>query len=337
MRIPFLRSYTAFSSHLRPHESPTTTPDLEKNANANAANAAQAPPAQQSLPPGNPTTLPDRLIKFQNLIGISVPSAIRSEQPQRPAQNLGIYKRTVDHEIKVKFQWKISTWTVNAGYLLQIIVGAALTALGAAGGPSAAVTILGALNTIIAGLLTYLKGQGLPGRLEQHFQLLRTLREHIEERERDFAEPSCPLDVDEEIEHIANMYRDIKQTVQDNMPGTVLPPKGAVVSLMRKGGARGIGGEGEELASRARSSAHGVMAELQEMREKYEGQRQRAQTTAEEKRKEASGLEEELQQEVLSEAGELKKRAGEQVEEVESSIRHAGVEFEKLGSGLRNL
>ena len=47
----------------------------------------------------------------------------------------------------------------------------------------------------MAGTLTYLKGQGLPQRLEQYLHLLRTLREHIEEREREFLEPDCLLDV----------------------------------------------------------------------------------------------------------------------------------------------
>ncbi|KAL9085993.1 MAG: hypothetical protein Q9165_007355 [Trypethelium subeluteriae] len=336
MRIPFLRSYTAFSSHLRPHESPSPATDLEKNARGNSANATQAAPTVEYLPPVDPSTLPPRLIKFQNLIGISVPSAIRSQQPQRPAQNLGIYKRTVDHEIKIKFQWKLSTWVVNAGYLLQIIVGAALTALGAAHGPSAAVTILGAFNTICAGLLSYLKGQGLPNRLEQHFQLLRTLREHIEELERDFAEPDCALDVDEEIEQIIRMYQDVKQTVQDNMPGTVLPPRGAVISLMKKANTKGRN-EGEGLATGAAGGAQRVMAGLQEMKEKYEAQRHKAQSTVDEKRKEAMGLEEKLEQELSGEAEEHRRRAGQQVEEVESSFRHVGEEFEKLGTGIRRL
>ncbi|KAI9695998.1 MAG: hypothetical protein M1820_008339 [Bogoriella megaspora] len=336
MRIPFLRSYSAFSSHLQPHETPKPAIDLEKNAHDSTPNTTHVPQTQEYLPPVDSSTLPHRLVKFQNLIGISVPSAIRSQQPKRPGQNLGIYKRTVDHEIKVKFQWKISTWTVNSCYLLQIIVGAALTALGAANGPSAAVTILGALNTILAGLLTYLKGQGLPSRLEQHFQLLRTLREHIEERERDFAEWDCPLDVDEEIELIVKMYQDLKQTVRDNMPGTVLPPRGAVLSLMKKANARGRERE-EEITMHANGGTQRIMAGLQEMRERYEGQRQKAQTIVDEKRKEATGLEERLQHGVLSEAEEDKKKAGEEVRNVESSIKHAGEEFEKIGTGLRKL
>ena len=178
---------------------------------------------------------PPRLVKFQNLVGICSPSVLRPDPTvARPAGNEGIYKRTVDEESRVKFQYNISTYMVNIFYMLQIIVGAALTALGAANGPAAAVTLLGAVNTIIAGLLTYLKGQGLPGRLEANLHLLRTLREHIEAREREFMELDCPLDVDDEIERVTKMYQEVRQTAQDNAPGTVLPPRGAITSLLKK-------------------------------------------------------------------------------------------------------
>lgn len=57
---------------------------------------------------------------------------------------------------------------INACYFLQIIVAAALTAMGAAGTSSQAITAFGAINTIIAGFLTFLKGSGLPGRLKYY-------------------------------------------------------------------------------------------------------------------------------------------------------------------------
>ncbi|KAL8707952.1 MAG: hypothetical protein Q9220_007095 [cf. Caloplaca sp. 1 TL-2023] len=199
----------------------STLTDLEKNHNPLGSQA------QSEKPPN--------LVKFQILTGITSPSILRSDPTAfRPAPNHGIYQRTVDEERKVKFQFDVSKYIVNSGGMLQIVVGAALTALGAAAGPSAAVTILGALNTVIAGLLTYLKGQGLPTRLEQYLHLLRTLREHIEEREREFLEPDCPLDVDEEIQRIARMYQEVRQTAEDNAPGTILPPRGAITSLLKK-------------------------------------------------------------------------------------------------------
>lgn len=219
MRIPFRKSLTASGNFTQ-----STLADIEKNGSSQANN-------------NNPIPLekPPKLLKFQTLTGICSPPLLRSDPTAfRPAPNQGIYQRTIDEESKVKFQYDISKYIVNSGGMLQIVVGAALTALGAASGPSAAVTILGAFNTVIAGMLTYLKGQGLPTRLEQYLHLLRTLREHIEEREREFLEPDCPLDVDEEIQRIARMYQEVRQTAEDNAPGTVLPPRGIITSLLKK-------------------------------------------------------------------------------------------------------
>ena len=218
MRIPFRKNLSLSAS-----DPASTEPDMEKNA----MHPPNALAVSQQAPP--------RLVKFQNLVGICSPTVLRANPTlTRPAQNEGIYKRTVDEEAKVKFQYALSNYMVNTFFMLQIIVGAALTALGAAKGPASAVTFLGAVNTVVAGLLTYLKGQGLPARLDQYLHLLRTLREHIETREREFMEPECLLDVDEEIERVTKMYQEVRQTAQDNAPGTVLPPRGSITTLLKK-------------------------------------------------------------------------------------------------------
>lgn len=205
------------------HDPPYQHKDVEHNA-ASQVGSSQFNNSAPYQPPAN-------LNKFQNLIGIL---STRTLIPGRPAPNQGIYKRTVDEEAKAHFGYVLTTYIVNSFFLLQIIVGAALTALGAAGGPSTAVTFLGAVNTIVAGILTYLKGQGLPARLESSLHLLRTLREHIEEREREFTDPDCTLDVDEVVQSIVQMYKEVRQTAEDNAPGTVLPPRGAIATLMKK-------------------------------------------------------------------------------------------------------
>jgi hypothetical protein len=87
----------------------------------------------------------------------------------RPAPNVGIYATVVDNEVKQKNQYKLYSRGINACLGLQIVVAATLTALGAGNGSRAAVTVFGGINTVIAGILTYLKGSGLPGRI-QYFQ-----------------------------------------------------------------------------------------------------------------------------------------------------------------------
>lgn len=117
-------------------------------------------------------------------------------------------------------------------FLGQIVVAATLTALGAASASHIAITILGSINTVIAGVQTYLKGQGLPNRLRQYEFGLRKLREHIEDRERDFSAVDCKLNADREIADIVAMYQVVRQTAEDNTPDTYLPMQGAGKKLL---------------------------------------------------------------------------------------------------------
>jgi hypothetical protein len=52
----------------------------------------------------------------------------------------------------------------NTLLLTQVVLGAALTALGASESSHILITVFGALNTIIAGLVAYLKSRGQPMR-----------------------------------------------------------------------------------------------------------------------------------------------------------------------------
>ncbi|KAK1771466.1 hypothetical protein QBC33DRAFT_591779 [Phialemonium atrogriseum] len=67
-------------------------------------------------------------------------------------------------------------------HLAQVVVGAALTALGPEAGRDAVlITVLGAVNTVVAGVLALVKGQGLPERLKKDEAEFRKLRDWIEE------------------------------------------------------------------------------------------------------------------------------------------------------------
>lgn len=158
---------------------------------------------------------PDKLKIFRNIVGIhSVPPEPGHER--RPAENQGTYKRLVDAEIKARLQYYFSSSVINFCLLAQIVIAAALTALGAANASHTAVMILGSANTVIAGGMTYLKGQGLPERLMQYANGLRKVREYLEERERQFMRPDCKLDVDQEARVILRMYEAVRQKAEDS-------------------------------------------------------------------------------------------------------------------------
>jgi hypothetical protein len=163
----------------------------------------------------------DQLNLFRHLTGItSHPSMVHShlEAGGRPAPNLGIYARVVHNEQDAKRGYKYFSWLINGCLGLQIVVAAALTAMGAAGASRSAVTVFGAINTVIAGILTFLKGSGLPNRLKYYQTEWKRVREFIEQRERDFSRPNCDLDIYGVVAIVENMYEEVKIDLEASTP-----------------------------------------------------------------------------------------------------------------------
>ncbi|KFX92826.1 hypothetical protein V490_05164 [Pseudogymnoascus sp. VKM F-3557] len=157
----------------------------------------------------------ERLFLFRHLTGITThPSMVSS----RAAPNLGIYTRVVANEAKAKKGHKYFSWLINGCLGVQVVVAAALTALGAAGANHSAITAFGAINTVIAGVLTFLKGSGLPNRLKYYHSQWKQIREFIEQRERDLSRPGCDLDVFGVIGMIEKMYEDVKNDLEASTP-----------------------------------------------------------------------------------------------------------------------
>lgn len=180
----------------------------DNSINEVADNKATYP---QTTPPSG-VHHPPALQTFRTILGINAipPTA------DRPAVNIGTYKRIVDAELKARVQYYTTASVINTGLLTQIVIAAALTALGASNGSRTAITVLGAVNTVIAGGMTYLKGQGLPERLLAYANGLRKVRELLEERERQFMRPDCKLDVDRETRDIVRMYEAVRQKAEDS-------------------------------------------------------------------------------------------------------------------------
>ena len=166
----------------------------------------------------------DRLSVFREQVGISDVTGLGPRPSRRPAPNVGIYKRVATEEHKAKLQYYASALVINVCLLSQVIFASALTALGAGSGSHTQITILGAANTVIAAILTFTKGSGLPNRLRQYQCTLRKVREYIEQRERDFAQLDCQLELDLEMKIIKGMYEQVRQNDENNDPGTYHNP-----------------------------------------------------------------------------------------------------------------
>ncbi|KAL7943920.1 hypothetical protein V8C42DRAFT_92295 [Trichoderma barbatum] len=162
----------------------------------------------------------DKLLAFRSLTGIdTVPALSSTGHARRAAPNIGLYFRVIEAEQKAAQSYKIFHIVINFCLAAQIIIGAALTAIGAADGSRHAVTGLGAMGTIMAGILTYLKGSGLPDRFKIQENQWRELREHIEQRERELCLIDCTLDPQEEVFIIEEMYNQVKAELDSKGPG----------------------------------------------------------------------------------------------------------------------
>lgn len=159
----------------------------------------------------------DKLLMFRALTGIdSVPALTQGGHLLRTAPNVGIYTRVVSNETKAGRGFRFFNWLINICLGIQIVVAAAVTSLGAAAGPHSAVTAFGAINTIMAGTLTYLRGSGLPDRMKASQRKWKNIREYIEQREREFCLVGCDLDVQEEVFIVESMYQSLKSEMESS-------------------------------------------------------------------------------------------------------------------------
>ncbi|RDA85532.1 hypothetical protein CP532_3312 [Ophiocordyceps camponoti-leonardi (nom. inval.)] len=149
----------------------------------------------------------DKLLVFRSLAGIdTVPVVQASGHTRRAAPNVGLYARAVEDERNAARSFRFFNTAINVCLGLQIVFSAFVTALSASSGGSKAVTAFGAMNTIAAGILTYLKGKGLPGKLKDSESQFKAVREFTEQREREFCLENCMLEPIDEVETARDMY-----------------------------------------------------------------------------------------------------------------------------------
>lgn len=161
--------------------------------------------------------------KFCRRVGIwPMTDRAASHGPRgRSAKNKGTYEELINSQRKCRVEYYTTASLINAALFSQIIIAAAVTATSASSGPRVAITVLGALNTVIAGSLTWVKGQGLPDRLLAYANELRRVREHIEDLERQYEEtPELRLDVDKEAKVIYTMYDNARKNAENAYVGT---------------------------------------------------------------------------------------------------------------------
>ncbi|KIW69641.1 hypothetical protein PV04_05506 [Phialophora macrospora] len=98
-----------------------------------------------------------------------------------PAKSL--YGRATRQLAKQRWTYYGTASLSNTLLLSQVVLGAALTALGASESSHILITVFGALNTVIAGLVAYLKSRGQPMRARMYRDDLERVVDEIENSE----------------------------------------------------------------------------------------------------------------------------------------------------------
>ncbi|KAI1351480.1 hypothetical protein F5Y01DRAFT_325300 [Xylaria sp. FL0043] len=157
---------------------------------------ANPPPprkADTTMSWGTPAGLPipsnnnENLLIFRRALGINLQRDVSDskgtvEEGRKTA--IGIYGAVIETQTRMRIQHGLLTAFLYIVYFAQIIIGAALTALGAtASRYEHVVTILGAFNTVLAGVLALIKGSGQPQKLGKDRIGYRRLQDWIEETE----------------------------------------------------------------------------------------------------------------------------------------------------------
>lgn len=163
-----------------------TSPLLARDARTQYWNSDRLPYYTQDLPGESTTRQEDDTTKnahsqFCALTGCPPSNLTDKDKFHVPKKSL--YGRTVAQLTSQRRVYNLSASINNILLLSQVILGAALTALGASASSHILITIFGATNTIIAGLVAYLKSRGQPMRARMYRDDLERIVDEIENSE----------------------------------------------------------------------------------------------------------------------------------------------------------
>lgn len=98
--------------------------------------------------------------QFCKLVGVR-PHTLSPDQTHSPHPQ-SLYSRATQRRRNQFYTYAFTATLTNGLLLSQVVLGAALTGLGASDSSRVLITIFGALNTVIAGVIAFLKSRGQP-------------------------------------------------------------------------------------------------------------------------------------------------------------------------------
>jgi len=145
----------------------------------------------------------------------------------------GLYKDVVRSRTLAQYEYYFTSLLFTAALILQLLLGAALTALGSTdAGTNVRITLLAAANTVLAGLLALMHNSGLPERYKNDW----TEFDEVEMFLRELIETGIVQtgwSRDQTIEQCYALYRRAKGTVTKNKPTAYTASSAAGISVVK--------------------------------------------------------------------------------------------------------
>lgn len=179
-----------------------------------------------------PHVPPMKLLSSSDLIEVcqkigAPPSRCRIEPTIPPSDTntpkdvpSGLYKEVIASRTKSQRQYWFMATLYNTCIVLQLLLGAALTALGSSDNSTShrlAITILAAGNTVNAGIIALLHNSGLPNRLKQDWNEYAKVEAFLEELMYTGLVGVNETKVDA-VAKCWDMYATAKATIEKNKP-----------------------------------------------------------------------------------------------------------------------
>lgn len=137
----------------------------------------------QNKPPPSESLGKDSHAQFCALVGIPPSNGPEGSKSKPHVSPNSLYGRATRQLRSQGRAYNFSASLSNTLLLSQVVLGAALTALGASASSHILITVFGATNTVIAGLVAYLKSRGQPMRSRMYRDDLERVVDEIENSE----------------------------------------------------------------------------------------------------------------------------------------------------------
>ncbi|KAF4332638.1 c6 transcription factor [Fusarium beomiforme] len=145
-------------------------------------------------------------------------------KPIYPPKGLppGLYRDCVYRRTVSSYSFHFIGFVRAILFVLQLMIGASITALSSGGVDDTAITILAASNTVIAGLLALLHNSGIPDRYRYDKVEFEKVEDHIREV---LATGIVRADqsVQEALAKCYDFFNHAKRTIEANMPASYVP------------------------------------------------------------------------------------------------------------------